>query len=282
MAIRELLRTPETYSQARLVAMDFDNTVARTFEPSPNGLGVTQVCSMSIQEMFGSRVFKSFEDSGGLQNRAPAEVIRQLAPDAEGIEHDRLVDEFISKKLEIIMGEIGKSLPDGALWPRPTAGYLELCKAIQGARARGSLIDEAIISSGHEPFIQEVYSVWGIQQPGIVIATETTQRAAQDLELSSESLVKPASILIQMARTAWALDYDVMTNPAAGLSSDEQRRITYVGDDLNKDAGLAKNSGVAFEHINPNDPTSSWATWQRLADKFALGKLGMESGGLDA
>ncbi|HMI09471.1 MAG TPA: hypothetical protein VK497_03710 [Candidatus Saccharimonadales bacterium] len=278
MSIEGAVKTPETFHRARLIAEDFDDTAFRTFEKSPSGVGVAEAYTLSIEDMFGSEALSAFLSGGGLRNRAPIEVVQQLAPDAKNEELNRLVQELTETKLNILMGEIGTRFLDGSLWPRPTEGYLDLCAMIEAARQEGQLIDDAIISSGHEPFIEKTFKVWSIDIPTHVIATETTQRIVVDLEEAPENLIKPSPLLMGVARSMWAQGYGVKIPARNGLSNDEKRRIVYVGDDLVKDGGLAENSGVAFELI---DPANSGQTWQRVASRLQIGNFNAKNRGED-
>jgi hypothetical protein len=274
--IESAVKTPETFHRAQLVAEDFDGTAFCTFEKSPSGLGVSEAYALSVEDMFGIEALNTFLRSGGLRNRAPVEVVQQLAPDAESEELNRLVQKLIEVKLNILMGEVGTRFLDGSLWPRPTEGYMDLCEMIETARQEGRLVDDAIISSGHEAFIEKTFKVWNVHPPTRIIATETTQRLAVDLEIAPENFVKPNSLLMGVARSMWAQEYGISISPGEELPNDVRRRMLYVGDDLVKDGELAKNSGVAFELIDPADSVTSW---QKVADHLQIGNLSIENGG---
>ncbi len=154
-------RTPDTFPQARLLVKDFDGTVAQTFEKSPSGVSVHEAYEIAVDTIFGAKGVDEYHRQGGLNNRAPIEVVTRLAPDAEGAEHELLVAQLIDAKLGVLVGQIGKSLADGAQWPRPMLGYLDFREALQATREDGRLVDDLVLSSGHVAFIERVYDMWG-------------------------------------------------------------------------------------------------------------------------
>ena len=266
MAIRaeQSLRTPDLFPTAQLLAKDFDGTVAQTFEKSPSGVGVHEAHELTVETMFGVKALDHYIDGGGLRNRAPVEVVQDLAPDAKGDELDQLVSRFIDTKLGVLMGEIGTRFSDGSVWPRPTGGYLGLRERIEEARDNGLLIDDLILSSGHEPFIRKTYQAWSVGEPTHIVAEETIRQLA--LALPIEQLVKPSPVLMDVAHNMWRQGYGLNSTSEPAL--DERDRIVYVGDDPVKDGELAKSSGVDFMLL---DPVNSLEIWQRVASRLQLG-----------
>lgn len=264
MPAQQALRTPEVFTTAQLLAKDFDGTVAQTFEKSPNGVGVHEAHELTIETMFGVRALNHYRDGGGLRNRAPVEVVQDLAPDANVGELDQLVGRFINTKLGVLMGEIGTRFPDGSIWPRPTVGYLGLLERIEEARDEGRLIDDLILSSGHEPFIRRTYEAWNVSEPTHIVAEETIRQLA--LDLPTEQLVKPSPVLMDVAHNTWRQGYGLLSTSEPSL--DERDRIIYVGDDPVKDGELAKSSGVDFVLL---DPGNSLEDWQSVASRLHLG-----------
>ena len=257
-------RTPETFSVAQLLAKDFDGTVAQTFEKSPSGVGVHEAHELTVETMFGIKALDHYISGGGLQNRAPIEVVQDLAQDAEGDELNQLVSLFIDTKLGVLMGEIGTRFPDGSIWPRPTTGYLELRERIDKARDDGLLIDDLILSSGHEPFIRRTYQAWGVGEPTHIVAEEAIRQLA--LALPIEQLVKPSPVLMDVSHDMWRQDYGL--KPTSKPNHDERDRIVYVGDDPIKDGELARSSGVDFVLL---DPGNSLEIWQGVSSRLHLG-----------
>jgi hypothetical protein len=260
--------TPDMFPRAQLLAKDFDGTVAQTFEKSPNGLGVHEVHEIIIDSMFGQDALETYLRNGGLRNRPPDKVVQEAAPDADEDELERLTADFIEQKLSISLSEIGTRFPDGEIWPRPTRGYLELCESIAAARSEGRLIDDIIISSGHEPFIEKTYRAWNIGQPTHVLAEDTVRRFALDLPIDQR--VKPSPVLMDIARQMWRDSYSDGLAPDA--SDDELRRIVFVGDDPVNDGELAKNSGVDFLLLQIS---SSLETWRSVARRLQLGQAAL-------
>lgn len=260
----QAIRTHEAFSAAQLLAKDFDGTVAQTFEKSPSGVGVHEAHELTVETMFGVKALDYYIDGGGLRNRAPVEVVQDLAPDAKGDELDQLVSRFIDTKLGVLMGEIGTRFPDGNIWPRPTDGYLELREKIEEARDAGQLIDDLILSSGHEPFITMTYRAWSVGEPTHIVAYEAIRQLA--LALPIEQLIKPSPVLMDVAHNMWRLGYGL--EPASEPALGERDRIVYVGDDPVKDGELAKRSGVDFVLL---DSGNSLEIWQNVTSRLQLG-----------
>lgn len=72
-----------------LIAMDFDGTVANTFSAPSSGIGVCEAYMYAVEETFGLAALEKYVAEGGLRNRAPVEVVRQLAPDATKTEKQK-------------------------------------------------------------------------------------------------------------------------------------------------------------------------------------------------
>lgn len=258
------LKTPESFCEAQLIAKDFDGTVALSFDKSPNGIGVNEAHELAIKSVFGGKALSNYLDNGGLRNRAPSEIVQEIAADADEHELDKLTTEFIDNKLGILLQEIGTRFPDGGVWPRPTPGYLSLREQVEEARQNGRLIDDLILSSGHEPFLEKTYEVWGTGMPTHIVAVETIKRL--ELKLPPGQLVKPSPVLMDAARNIWRQDYGIESNV---VTDDEKARIIYIGDDPNKDQQLAINSGIDFLLLEQGN---SEETWQKVALRLKLGR----------
>lgn len=251
-------KSPDTFVDARLLAKDFDGTVALTFEKSPAGMDVHEAYNQAIDEVFGPDAVDTYHAGGGLKNRAPIEVVQSLVPDAPGADLNRLVAKLTDSKLAILMGEIGTRFDDGSVWPRPTNGYLELLEELTGAKNNGVLIDSLILSSGHEPFIRNTYDAWGVDQPDYVVAQERLHH------LGLASFVKPSTKAMDAALLTWAEDYNTDTS-SPGLRD----RVVYVGDDDEKDGEMARQSGIDFFLISPE---SAGKVWPKVATRIGLTK----------
>ena len=264
----QAIRTPESFPAAQLLAKDFDGTVAQTFEKSPNGIGVSENYVLAIESLFGVKAIDQYLENGGLRNRAPIEVVQELAPDATGDELDQLLGLFIDTKLSISMEQIGTRFPDGNVWPRPTAGYLGLRERVEEARSAGLLIDDLVLSSGHEPFIRKTYKAWSVGLPTHIVDEEAIRQQAVGLPI--EQLVKPSPVLMDVAHNTWRQGYGL---PAVSdYSPSERDRIVYIGDDPAKDGELAKNSGVDFVLLEAG---RSEATWEEVARRLQIGNMAM-------
>ena len=60
------------------IVFDFDETIAQTFAPSPSGTNVNTATKRAIGQIFGTTGIEIFDSLGGLQNRAPIEIIGAL------------------------------------------------------------------------------------------------------------------------------------------------------------------------------------------------------------
>lgn len=243
-------KNPDKFRITRLVAQDFDGTIAQTFQKSPAGIGVEEATEQAVDYVFGPVITDQYRSSGGLRNRAPLEVVQKISPGVSEEEIKNLLTSLIISKLDILDAEIGTTFSDGTIWPRPIAGYLEFLEKLQIAQDNGQHIDSLILSSGHEPFIKKVYSAWGVQEPNLIIGQETTEQRGLG------NIVKPNSTLMKLAHRIWAEDYGL--NPSfIGLQLAKSRTL-YIGDDENKDGQLARNSGVKFALIDPTDTAQAW------------------------
>jgi len=257
-------RSPETFPSAQLFAHDFDGTVANTFEPAPTGVGVEEAYNQAIETVFDTAALEEYLQSGGLQNRAPSEVVRQLAPDATDSELSALTDNLIAAKLSVLLDQIGSPLPGGGVWPRPIEGFPEFLAQLEDIRKKGAPIDVLALSSGHDAFIRRVYEVWSEPQPDHIIATEQIAELAPQLSLRPDQLIKPQAGLMDAARYIWRSAYNVREP-----MFDERSRVVYAGDDTAKDGGLAINGGVDFVLIGKENPSANWRT---VAHHLSLGR----------
>lgn len=251
MATEQSPRTPQTFPGARLLAKDFDGTVAQTFDKSPGGVGVTEAYEYAIDSVFGPRAVDEYNAAGGLQNRAPLEVVQQFAPDLSGAELNDVVDRLVARKLDALLSEIGAVFPDGSVWPRPMPGYIDFLERLAEVRSDGLYIDDLILSSGHVAFIEKVYQTWSVEQPTHIVAMETMD------DRGLGNYVKPSSILMSIAHQIWQEGYGV--DQTTTTQDDLQRRTLYIGDDVSKDGGLAANSGVPFLHITTENSKKVWS-----------------------
>ncbi|MCK4539547.1 hypothetical protein KAU09_00150 [Candidatus Parcubacteria bacterium] len=270
-----------------LLVYDFDGTVADTFQPSPNGVGVYEAYRLAVNNIFGQDGLKIYDQAGGLQNRAPEEIVslvlagndqmikqaevcfdqknktlRRLVPDGKGaplkwINGDKnclqktITEMLVLIKLSYLMDEIGTSFSDGAVWPRPCVGFWDFIRAIEDLRMENLDIQNAIISSGHDEFIKKTFAVWGFDPPRIMLTDDDMRGRNYPAEFQKR--VKPSSYLFDIIQSSWISDGILFSEYARHIELiyDTRRRMMYFGDDLNKDGGLAMSAGVPFGLFDP-------------------------------
>lgn len=235
------------YGGARFVGLDFDGTIAQTFKPSPHNIDVETAYLAAVDVVFGAKGLAQYQHEGGLRNRAPAEIIRQLAPDASNVDHANLLPLLVTKKLAVLVDEISPE------WPEPTDGYRHFEAALSTHPNRDD-ISRVIVSSGHDPFIQRTYETWGIPMPEVIVAQEKLSEIAAN---SGETLPdKPDRRVMEYAHMAWR----GMASIVEARKSFQQDipRMLYVGDGT-ADAELAASTGVRFFHIRAEQSAQTWA-----------------------
>ncbi len=265
-----------------LFAFDFDGTIARTFEKSPGGIGVNEANARAVRDVFGPEGAAVYEAIGGLKNRAPSELaleimsngnrgvmlehakefkasrrlaLTQLVPEGKGISlnDEQLTDPIIGEmlvrqKLSHLLPQIGLLTQSGKPWPEDCAGFTDLYKTIKDINSEGGVrIDTAIISSGHDAFIQATFSAWQQLLPDILVTEDDIRGREYPKEMARR--VKPGTFPLALAQHQWA--------KAQGLSQpreilESRNRLLYFGDDSNKDVGMAENSRVMFGWFNPS------------------------------
>jgi hypothetical protein len=263
--------SPERFPEARLLAADFDGTTHDTFEAPPDGIGVDEAYRIGIERVFefDKNAVARYEAEGGHGNRTPAEIVHSLAATAMPENLDRLTEELVRIKLDLLCAQIGMPLDDGQTWPRPVPGFTDFWSSVYEAREEGENISTAILSAGHAPFIRKAFHSSGLQLPDILVTEETIR--GLNSSLPPDKLAKPAVMPLLLAKTQWLNFYGLdMTSVAAGPQIGDQ--ITVFGDSLPKDGGLAKNSGVNFVHINPEDPAAGYET---LYQQLNLGRAAL-------
>ncbi|MCF7834112.1 MAG: hypothetical protein K9M40_02465 [Candidatus Pacebacteria bacterium] len=233
-----------------LIFSDFDGTIAETFLPSPNNIGVNQAYEIACEKIWGNVGVKRFHAVGGLLNRAPVQLIEHmmmddcnwwlensksfwdfnknkaelnLIPEGMGVSLERdtppllfMSEVLVRVKLQIMMKEISPE------WPLPCKGFLGFYKKFQG--------DLAIISSGHDLFIQKVFNSWGVRMPFCLI-TDDVMRSDQ-ASIPLEKRFKP--------QIGAFIFFEKKYGPI------KKDQTVYVGDSLVHDGGLAENFGIPF------------------------------------
>lgn len=238
----------ERFSSAQFVGEDFDGTIAYTSQPPKGGYNVEAATTIAVGELFGPVAIERFKQRGGLQNRAPIEVVQQFAPEATPEEAHQLTDQLVATKLGILTSQISAS------WPYPVPGFIDFTVALRKAQQNAD-INDIIVSSGHENFIRTTYEkTFGIEPPKIILAQEAIQRIA--LENDETMPVKPSPQLMLYAYNAWRNDYN-LTHELSIADSDTSR-MHFIGDDPTKDGEMAIRSGLTF-HLVSDSPEQTWA-----------------------
>ena len=257
-------RPAAEFENACLDMQDFDGTIADTFEQDSarDIFGVDEAYRVAVEETLpdDKDALKRYEDQGEHRNRTPAEIIESLVPDRSQKEQKVLTGKLIVAKLDVLEGQIGKPLSDGALWPRPQPGFIEYSDTVSKINASGEYIDQAIISAGHASFIEKCLDLYGVSRPEIMITDETIR--GLNSRLSSEKLTKPEIAPFMLAKFQWLLLYG-LTEAPKGLAPHVNNRISLIGDSEPKDGGLARNAGIEFFHVNPKNPREGWDNLSR-------------------
>lgn len=266
-----------------LLVFDFDGTVVQTFEPSPHGMGVTEAYMESIGLIFGRKGLDIYEQIGGLQNRAPSELVHVLLshdPDGELTnmasafflrERQRLVtctpsyrgeplewsiadpektitEILVRQKLLYLINEVGARFPDGQAWPKPCEGFVDFWQTIRSIKLTdGCQLTTAVVSSGHETFIRRTFSeVLESQPPDILVTEDDIRWRRYPQEISRR--VKPGQLQLALAHREW-LDIQRPFDDGESLvdvARNSRARMIYFGDDPGKDGKMAETSGIPF------------------------------------
>lgn len=282
-----------------LIIIDFDNTIAKTMELSPNNMGVLQAYEFAIESVLGSEGLKAYGRICGLQNRAPVELavallkngdretliqnakdffekkapsLKKFIPAEKTISFARDADSgaetvvsemIVLRKLSCCMDEIGTKFGDGRVWPEPCEGIADFFRTISYInRKDGIQIRLAILSSGHAPFIKKTFKVWGQTCPEILVTDDDVRMLA----IEPEKKVKPSKFLFDIVFLDWTRKLEWK-----GAINKHRQNIMYIGDDKIKDGKLAENVGVLFGWFNPNGERNenlngfSFGSWTAIA-----------------
>jgi hypothetical protein len=269
MAITE--RTPESFKKAKLAAHDYDGTTNDTGEEAPGIKTVNDGYKEGLDEAFGSEAVDVFVAQGGHNHRTPPQIVEDVATALKlGLEPADLLsksEQVVDIKQSILFDQIGVRLTDGSLWPRITDGFREYWEGIYTASAGGSLIDTAVLSSGHTPFIKKSYAVHGLPQPDFMVTEEVINEFLLN-SIPPEYRSKPAPLPLSILKIAWAASYGRAIHES-GLSQSMNSQILLVGDSKRADGGLAKATGVHYEFLDLARPAETW----RRATEWALGSV---------
>lgn len=230
--------------QERLLASDFDGTSHLTSEPAPNGMTVPKAYEHGIGQVFGDDALKKYKDKGGLINRAPFEITKQLLPNADIDTQRKKTEDLVAAKLGVLLHQVGKRVED-SFWPRLNPGFrnIWLPASVEPAIVTG------VVSSGHDTFIRRSFEVHDLAPPDLTVTDDDMRPLLE--RLPAELCVKPSRLLLDLLHYQWlgrrAKIGEEAENPE--LLHDTRERILYIGDDYRKDGALAKNAGVKFVHV---------------------------------
>lgn len=259
-----------------LFLCDYDRTLFNTKKRSPNGIGLEEGYEHAVTQIFGPKGLAHYQDEGGLQNRAPSEVVVSLMKRDTGlIGHARekhaelslslenlpatlsvpwdeaslvflLAEMLVHFKLQLFLGEIG---PD---WPRPYPGVCDFFHTVADLRVKEGLpIQTGILSSGHTPFIEKTLSLWEIPNPRIMITDDDIRHLKYPK--NPKSKVKPAPFPFRLLQARWLKQLNGYNPICLSQVRASLPRMMYFGDDSEKDGGLARNVGVPFGWYQGNE-----------------------------
>jgi hypothetical protein len=287
-----------------LLAHDFDGTAFDTFSPSPNGMGVEKAYQSSLDDIFGEGVGKWFLTTHGLHNKTPSQAIsdllngvdeqkQQLISSAHSFfkKHDgdfgNLIPEskngaltwnqdspqititqmLVLQKLKYLLKEIGQRNNKGETWPQPCKGFLEFITAISQLKKENFPIDTAVISSGHETFIKRTFEVWNIAQPDTIVTEDDLRQRTHPIDPGIR--FKPGVFPLALAHYKWLKKQKLGELSFIGEAVISKKRIAYIGDDENKDLGMAKKGNVDG-YLFPN------TSWEQLTSAITCNKHSLD------
>ncbi|HVS58503.1 MAG TPA: hypothetical protein VHD60_02060 [Candidatus Saccharimonadales bacterium] len=241
------------FEDSVLVSSDFDGTIGYTNEPAPNGMTVELAYHQAVCEVLGHEACNTYSQTGGLINRAPAEVVAALLPDTDEETQRVQTEALIQTKLGYLLDQIGCRLDDGTRWPRLTPGFPETWEDIQRLRGKDVPVHTAVISSGHTAFINTFFDTHGLKRPDFMVTDDDMRGSRYAVPLR----VKPSPLLVTKVQEQWWEYYGINGVGEADLHVLTERTV-YAGDDPTKDGQLARNSGIEFIHINPANSVPGW------------------------
>lgn len=270
---------------SHLLSFDFDGSIARTFQPSPNGVGVHEAYALAIHDIFGSEGMQIYDNLNGLKNRAPTELTHLLldngsdelvqnatrffteqshnlngfVPPDKGVPliwnssdpYTVISELLVRQKLSYLLDQVGAESADGYMWPQPCRGFIPFWESVQELKENDIPITTAIISSGHQTFIEKFFDQWQLKQPDIMVTEDDIRGKRNPRDISRR--VKPGQFPLAAAHLSWlkSLGYDLYSiNPE--LARETRNRIIYFGDDPIKDGKLA-NGRVVFGLMNEDE-----------------------------
>ncbi len=292
-----------------LIAFDFDKTIAETFKTAPGVMDVNQAFSIAIKDIFGTNGLEIYNSQGGLRNRATSELmhdmlmadrqrlihagidylrlnksdLQSVVPEGKGAsldwetQHPESVmgEILVRRKLQHLLPQISRT-NDGKIWPEPTKGFTNMWESLQGLKRQGIGIDLAVVSSGHDLFIQKVFSLWKLSQADILVTEDDIR--GMDLPKRMDLRVKPGTLPLSLAYKSWRRRND-LTDGSSYVDAPfiHADRIIYFGDDPVKDGGLARSQGIIFGNFDHDKVGTSalrregdfqFSDWQVVSDNL--------------
>ncbi|MGE5042475.1 MAG: HAD family hydrolase [Candidatus Levyibacteriota bacterium] len=256
-----------------LVILDFDGTIARTAEPSPNRIDVNAASRSAVGKIFGDEGLSFYDEVlGGLQNREPGELVAKMIDGlgwrGNGFTAKGATEYFVAAKLSELLGEISP------LWPQLYPGVRGFFRAVE---SKTIPVDVAIVSSGHDEFIKKVFKAQDLTCPEILVTSDVMR----DKEMPQRPRYKPNPYQLALAHMLWM-------DGRSDLLHLGKEGMVYVGDDPKKDGGVAERSRIPFifvpftangfvlredaGQVAVNDFREITAIFQRNADEMRNGK----------
>lgn len=244
-----------------LLITDFDQTIAGTFVPSPNNIGVEEAYRFAIHQTFGKEAVPIYDDLGGLKNRAPSELVHaMLSHEANLKESARIIylrhlsspvlsdlawqpdspsatisEMLVRFKMHRLMEEICDR------WPLPCTGFPDLMNTLESLRNEIG-VELGILSSGHEEFIRKTFLTWGIPCPRVLVTEDDTRNRKHPSGIAQR--VKPSSFPLALFFHKWLKLHGKKFSMNRALRL--KQKVIYFGDDPVKDGGLAKRVKIPF------------------------------------
>jgi len=212
-----------------LVALDFDGTIAATFEPSPSGVDVNVASRAAIEKLFGKTGLNHYDEIGGLQGREPGEligIIQSILGDSSS--HRELTQAYIDAKLEVIDPEISED------WPALLPGVKEFFQEVEKGRIP---VDIAVVSSGHN----------GLTPPENLVTSDVLRLRPQPSAERPRSRYKPNPYQLAVAHKNWEHESGILS--MKWERSRGKARMLYIGDDPSKDSSFAENARIPFGFV---------------------------------
>jgi hypothetical protein len=232
-----------------LIALDFDGTLASTFEPSPQGIGVNEAYTLAVRDVLGPEGLAAYGSDriGGLKNRAPCELVRDIlhegdtsailaharefldknrailelekyVPDGKGVPlvwdetnpESTITELLVWQKLKYLLEQVGTTFPDGSIWPAPCEGFQDFWRELQALKDEGGIpLDTVIISSAHDGFIQKIFDTWNLPYPDYMVTEDDIRGRKYPLNMAMR--VKPGQLPMTIARLGPLRDQGIVT-----------------------------------------------------------------------